>query len=329
MAKQAKPPMPPFPGGKRYAALGPALRGIFGQRVRRVPLDAGFTCPTRDGTLGTGGCLYCDAEGSRAARVDPDLPAREQLRRGIERELGTARAGLFIAYFQAFTSTYAPPEALRAAYEEGLSDPRVAAMAIGARPDCLAEPILDVLADFAHRTFLWVEVGLQSARDATLEAVCRGHSVADFIDAARRLRARGLRFCAHVIFGLPGDGRDDMLAAAPLLNDLGAWGVKLHNLYIHKHSPMAQLWRRGEAPLLPRDEYLELVVEFLARLSPDVLIHRLVGEAPRNRLLAPEWTKDKRGFLNDLDRRLAALDLWQGKWLESPGALTHGTRRAP
>lgn len=301
-----------FPGGKRYAALAPALRAILGGPVRRIGLDAGFTCPTRDGSLGTGGCLYCDAGGARASYAQPELPVHEQLRRGIERTRRRDPDARFIAYFQAFTNTYAPPAELRRVYEEGLSDPAVAALAIGTRPDCLSEEVLDVLAEFAPRTFLWVEMGLQSTRNDTLHRVRRGHTVEQFVDAAQRLRHRNLRYCAHVIFGLPGDRPEDMVRSADLLNELGAWGVKIHNLYIDREAPIAENWRRGDVPLLSRDEYIDLLIEFLSRLSPQILIHRLLGEAPRERLLAPEWSADKQAFLRELDRRMDEMDAFQG-----------------
>ena len=315
MARQAEPHFPPFPTGRRYAALGPALRRLFGGRTERIALDAGFTCPTRDGTRGRGGCLYCDAGGSRAASVQPREPVREQLARGIERALARGRAKRFIAYFQAFTNTYGDPSMLRYVYEEGLGDPRVVGLAVGTRPDCLGDAVLDVLDEFASRTFLWLEMGLQSTRDATLEAMRRGHTVADFTEAAERLRARGLRWVGHAIFGLPGDSREDMLAGAPLLNRLGAWGVKVHNLYVDRDAPLAAAWRRGEIRALEREEYLDLVAEFLARLSPDILIHRLVGQAPRSRLLAPRWCLDKQSFLRDLDALLEKRGLAQGSSL--------------
>jgi hypothetical protein len=287
--------------------------------MRRIPIHAGFTCPTRDGTLGTRGCLYCDAGGSRAARARPALPIREQIAKGIEPIARREPSARFIAYFQAFTNTYAPPEQLRATYEEALGDNRVAALAIGTRPDCLSEPVLDVLEALSRRTYLWVEVGLQSACDATLRAVGRGHTVAQFAEAVERLRRRSLRFLAHVILGLPGDSRGDMMRSAELLNSVGAWGVKIHNLYINRESPIAEAWERGEIPVLGEDEYLDLLVEYLTRLSPAILVHRLVGETPRERLLAPQWCADKQTFLRELDRRFEQLGTWQGRQSGPPG----------
>lgn len=317
---------PSFPGGKRYAAAGPALRQIFGGRVQRIALDGGFTCPTRDGSLGNAGCLYCDADGARARHLDPVLPVAEQLQRGVAtagqimahgKQINLAANASpitrFIAYFQAYTNTYAPPAELRRIYEQSLSDERVVGMAISTRPDCLSESVLDVLEEFSRRTFLWVEVGIQSKRNATLAAIERGHDVEAYIDAASRLRARGIRFCAHLIFGLPGDSPEDMMGAAELLNETHAWGVKVHNLYVDKHSRLAKIFEEGKLRLLERREYLDLLIEFLARLSPGILIHRFLGSLSPDRLLAPAWSSQKTQMLNDLDRLLKEGTAWQGK----------------
>ena len=317
MPMQAQPHVPLlFPGGKRYRGLGPALREIFGERLQRIPISAGFTCPTRDGTVGHGGCLFCDAGGAGAEFAQTGLPVREQVAHGIAQALkGRIGAQKFVAYFQAFTNTYAEPERLRALYEAGLSDPRVVALAIGTRPDCLPEAVLDVLEEFSARTFLWVEIGLQSTRNETLRAFGRGHTVEAFVDAAERLRRRGIRFLGHVILGLPGDTAEDMLAGADLLSRAGAWGVKIHNLYVDAHSPLAERYRRGEIPLMDRAEYLDRVVRFLERLDPAIVVHRVLGQAPRNRLLAPRWCLDRDPFLLDLDRLLEERQTHQGaRW---------------
>lgn len=303
-----------FPGGRRYRALSPELRALFGGPVWRVPLDAGFSCPTRDGAAGTGGCRYCDAGGARSAAVEPALPVAEQLARGIARLRGRGGEGArFIAYLQAFTNTYAPPERLERVYAEALGDSRVAALAVATRPDCLSEPVLDVLERVARRTFLWVEVGLQSTSDVALAEARRGHDVAAFADAARRLRARGIRFVTHLIFGLPGDTPAGMLAAGPLLGHLGTWGVKVHQLYVDREAAWAEEWRGGRLPMLLREEYVDLVVGFLERLPGEVVVHRLMGEAPRERLLAPGWCADKPAFLRALDDAMAARATWQGR----------------
>jgi radical SAM protein (TIGR01212 family) len=325
-------PCPVFPDGRRYFALSAALRALLGGRARRAPLDAGFSCPNRDGSVGTGGCLFCDASGARASHVRPELPPCEQLRSGIERSLARdPKTRRFIAYFQAYTNTHAAPAELRRIYSECLSpfpargaldaDPEsdgnrfeVSAVAVGTRPDCLSEPVLDVLEELGERRLVWVEMGLQSAQNDTLRRLNRGHTVERFIDAARRLNARGLRWVGHVMLGLPGDGLFDIRASAALLNDLGAWGVKLHNLYVDRHSPLAVEWREGRLAILGRDLYLELVADYLARLSPEIVVHRLLGEAPKESLLAPAWSGNKSTFLRDLDRLLEERELWQGKF---------------
>lgn len=305
-----------FPGGKRYRALGPTLREIFGERLQRIPISAGFTCPTRDGTVGRGGCLFCDAGGAGAEFAQTGRPVREQVAHGIAQALkGRIGAQKFIAYFQAFTNTYAEPAQLRALYEAALCDSRVVALAIGTRPDCLPESVLDVLEDFSARVFLWVEVGLQSTRNDTLRVFDRGHTVETFVDAAQRLRRRGIRSLGHVILGLPGDTSEDMLAGADLLSRVGVWGVKIHNLYVDAHSPLAELYRQGEIPLVERSEYLDLVVRFLERLDPAIVVHRVLGQAPRERLLAPRWCLDRDPFLLDLDRLLEERQTHQGaRW---------------
>lgn len=315
---------PGFPGDRRYHALGPALRGIFGGRARRVPLDAGFTCPNRDGALGTGGCLYCDEEGARAAQVPPAKEVGVQLREGIERiRRSSDTTSRFIAYLQSYTNTYAPAEKgrldgpwqvalLRDLFDQATSHPDVVALAIGTRPDCLPEVVLDVLEAKSREIFLWVEMGLQSIRDATLADMHRGHDAACFLDAARRLRARSLRFVGHVIFGLPGDTEADMLAAADWLNRAEAWGVKIHHLFIDRRSPLAAQYAAEPFPLLSREQHVDLVAGFLARLRPDIVVHRLMGQTPEPYLVGPEWTQDKNGFLRALEKKMETKDIRQG-----------------
>jgi len=297
-----------------WNALGPWLRRRFGGPVARLPVDAGFTCPTRDGTLATGGCLYCDAGGARAAHAEPAVPVARQIALGIERNrAGSRPAEHFIAYFQAFTNTYAAPATLERLYSEALDDPRVAALAIGTRPDCLPDDALDVIERIARRTFLWLEVGVQSASDEALRRVGRGHDAAAFADAARRLRERGIRFSAHVIFGLPGDDPSRAPeAAAQLLNAAGVWAVKAHNLYIDAGSALAEAWRRGEVEPPSRETYMEMTIAFLRHLDERILVDRLVGQAPAARLLAPSWCAGKSAFLQDLEREMRRRGVRQG-----------------
>jgi len=286
--------------GLPYRSLSRYLRETFGCRVHRVPLDAGFTCPTRDGTIATGGCLYCDPRGSAAAGADRRLPLREQMRRGMEAMRRRYGAGKFIAYFQAFTNTYAPPETLERLYREATDFPDVVGLAIGTRPDCAPEEVLDCIALFASRLDTWIEYGLQSAHDSTLRAINRGHTAEQFADAVGRTKTRRIKVCAHVILGLPGETREMALATARFIASLPVDGVKIHLLHVVRGSPLETLYREGRITLLSQAEYVGLVCDFLSLLPRDTVIHRLTGEAPREILVAPLWALDKHGVLRSI-----------------------------
>ncbi|MCX8035888.1 MAG: TIGR01212 family radical SAM protein [Candidatus Sumerlaeia bacterium] len=313
----------------RYCSFSSHLRQTFGCRVHRVAVDAGMTCPTRDGTLGRGGCIYCEEAGARAAYVEPALPIREQVRRGIEHVRRRYKAEKFLVYFQPYTNTYAPVERLRALFDEALDHPDVVGLMIGTRPDCLVdrgvgkatfgqpapqqEPApLALLEEYHRRTYLWVELGLQSVNDATLAWVRRGHDFAAFERAAAAAKARGLRLCAHVIVGLPTDRREDHLAAADALNRLGFDGVKIHCLYVSRNAPLGEVYAREPFPLMTREEYVERVCDILERLNPRMVIHRLTSDADRRTLVAPLWCLDKGGILSEIDAELARRGSRQG-----------------
>ncbi len=297
--------------------------------MHRVAVDAGFTCPTRDGTLGRGGCLYCEEAGSRAAYVEPALPIREQVRHGIEHVRRRYKAEKFLVYFQPYTNTYAPAERLRALYDEALDHRDVVGLMIGTRPDYLGDAgtekatrcraaaqhtpaPLDLLEEYHRRTYLWVELGLQSVNDQTLRWIRRGHDFAAFEHAAVAARARGLRLCAHVIVGLPTDRREDHLAAADALNRLGFEGVKIHCLYVSRKAPLGEVYAREPFPLMTREEYVERVCDILERLNPRIVIHRLTSDADRRTLIAPLWCLDKGGILSAIDAELARRNSRQG-----------------
>jgi uncharacterized protein len=297
----------------RYRRLSRYLRERYGCRVHRVPLDAGVTCPTRDGALSREGCLYCDERGSAASIADRRVPVAEQLARGIEAARKRYGAEKFIAYFQAFTNTYAPPEELARVYAEGTSHPDVVGLMIGTRPDCVPEPVLDLIASFRPRLDTSVEYGLQSSCDETLARLNRGHMAAQFADAAARTAKRKIGVTAHVIIGLPGETRETVLGTARFLASLPVGGVKIHLLHVLRGSPLERLYHEGRVPLLSRDEYAGLVCDFLELLPPRVVIHRLTGEAPRGLLVAPEWALEKGAVLAAIEAELARRDSWQGK----------------
>ena len=285
--------------------LGAELRRRFGCRVHKVPLHAGMTCPNRDGTLGRGGCLFCDPHGSASARARPDLPVREQLARGMAAARRRYGAERFIAYFQAFTNTYAEPPRLRALWDAAAAVPHVVGLSVGTRPDCVPAPVLELFASYAGRfPYLCLELGLPSAHDPTLARIRRGHDAAAFGRAVERARGLGLGVCAHVILGLPGEGPGEMEATVRYLLDLGVEEVKFHHLHVLRGSAMEAEYRRGRVRLLERDEYVEILARLLTLIRGRMVVHRLLGEAPPDRLVAPAWTRDKAAVLAALEARL-------------------------
>ena len=297
---------------KRYNTFSAELKRLFGCRVHRISVDAGFTCPNRDGSIGTGGCIFCSDRGSGSFGIARALPIAAQLADGKEVMIRKYKAKRFIAYFQPYSNTYAPVERLRALYDEALGVQEIVGLIVGTRPDCLPTEVLDLLVAYHQRTYFWLELGLQSPHDRTLSRIGRGHDAAAFIAAARAVKARGLRLCAHVILGLPGESREEMLASAPLLNELGVDGVKIHLLHVMEGSPLAELYRRGEiGSIMEREEYVALVCDYLERLDPGIFIQRLTGDGGRD-LIAPLWSAAKFEVLNGIDAELERRGTRQG-----------------
>jgi len=298
----------------RYRDLNTALRERFGCRVQKISLDAGLTCPNRDGTVGVGGCIYCSSRGSGTGLFHR-YSITQQLERGKERLRRRYRAKKFIAYFQSFSNTYAPLDELKQLYQEALAVDDVVGLAIGTRPDCVPDSVLDLLAEFKQRTYLWVEYGLQSVHERTLELINRGHDLAAFVDAVERTRRRDLDICVHVVLGLPGEDEADMMATARTLAKLDIQGIKIHLLYVIQSTPLADMYRHGACRCLSREEYVDIVCEFLALIPPQVVIHRLTGDPRPHELLAPEWAAlEKQINLQAIRDALESRDLWQGKY---------------
>jgi uncharacterized protein len=293
-----------------YNSLNAHLRGVFGGRVRKIALDAGFTCPNRDGTVGMGGCTYCDASGSGPGSATV-LSVREQICAGVERAKGSTFAG-FLAYFQAFSNTHASPSHLRELYAEALDHPAILGLDIATRPDCLDDDVLDVIEVFHRQTYLWLEIGLQSACDATLRRINRGHTANDFIDAVKRARSRGIRVCAHVIFGLPGESREETLKTIELVADLRVEGIKFHNLYLVPGTVMHQQITDSGERLMSREAYADLVADALEMLPHDTIIHRLTGDPPRGIPAIPEWAADKHGTIGQITATMTRRGTIQG-----------------
>jgi radical SAM protein (TIGR01212 family) len=299
---------------QRYTDLNSYLRRRFGCRVQKISVDAGFTCPNRDGTLATGGCIYCNARGSGTGAHARGLSITEQLLAGKQALTRRYKAEKFIAYFQAFSNTYAPLPLLQKRYAEALEVPGVVGLAIGTRPDCVDEAVLELLQKIARRHLVWIEYGLQSAHDATLARINRGHDVAAFQSAVAATRGRGLEICAHVILGLPGEKRREMLKTAEFLAGLELDAVKIHLLYVVRGTALETLWRQGQYRCLRQQEYVGLVCDFLERLPPAMVIQRLTGDPRPGELVAPQWARYKQQTLNHIRETLVARDTWQGKY---------------
>ncbi len=302
-----------FTAQRRYYAFSHFLKERFGTKVYRVTIDAGFTCPNVDGTVAVGGCVYCDNRSFSPNRRLPRATIREQVTRGVTILQQRYGADHFLAYFQAATNTYAPVAKLRRLYDEALDHPQIVGLAIGTRPDCVPEPVLDLLQDYARDRYVCLELGLQSMHDRSLDWMNRGHHFDAFVDAVQRCRGRELDLCIHVILGLPGETRADMLATADALAALPVHAVKIHNLHVVRDTPMEKMYHAGEVRMFEREEYVQVVCDFLERLPPRMVIHRLSGDAPPDYLVAPLWCLDKPGLLRAIHAELERRDSWQGK----------------
>ena len=300
--------------GLRYYAYNFFLRRKFGGRVQKVSVDAGFTCPNVDGTVARGGCTFCDNRSFSPSRRLPRQGIAQQIDEGIRRLKWRYECDRFLAYFQPATNTYAPVERLRPLYEAAIAHPQVVGLAIGTRPDCVPDDVLDLLEEVAGRTYLSVEYGMQTMHDRSLDWMNRGHHHDAFVDAVERSRGRGFEICVHVMLGLPGESHADMLATARELARLRPDAVKIHNLYAVKNTPLADQVAAGEVTLMGRDEYISTLVDFLELLPPDCVVERISGEAPPDYFVGPAWCLDKpavrAAFFAELERR----DTCQGKY---------------
>ena len=302
-------------GTALYYSLKEYFKDRYGVRVQKVTVALPLTCPNRDGIKAWGGCTFC-SEGSKPSMISADVPLRDQIREGIER--AKRKYGediLFFVYFQSYTNTYADLEYLRKAYSTALEFEGVVGLAVGTRPDCVPESVLDLLEDFAHKGLeVWVELGLQSANFETLKRINRAHGVSDFIDAVLRAKRRSLKVCAHVIIGLPGETREDVVETAKLIASLPVDGVKIHPLHIIEGTVMANQYRRGEIKVLSLEEYANLCADFIEILPEEVVIQRITGEVDEGRLIAPDYCSPryKNKVLQAVERVLRDRGTYQG-----------------
>jgi len=297
---------------KAFRLYSTYLKQHFGGRVNKLSVDAGFGCPNREGGREAHGCLFCDPGGSGSKRIARGESIAAQLEKSKEIMRRKYRAHRFIAYFQPFSNTYAPVEQLRQCYDQALAVEDVVGLAVGTRPDCFSPEIFDLLEEYHRRTYFWLELGLQSIHDTTLNYLQRGHDYACFLENYHAAKERGLRVCVHLIIGLPGETREDILATAKEMARLKVDGVKLHLLHVLKGTPLGDLYLQGKVPMLQMQEYVGLVVDFIERLHPDTLIQRLTGDGPRDILLAPLWSMNKWEVLNAIDEELEKRGSVQG-----------------
>lgn len=298
---------------ERYYSLNRYLRERFGEKVYKLALDGGMSCPNRDGRIGTGGCIFCSAGGSGDFAEGRCASVREQIARAKERVRRKTDAAKFIAYFQSYTNTYAPVDYLEALFTEAIREDSVAALSIGTRPDCLPEEVVALLARLNKIKPVWVELGLQTIHERTAQYIRRGYALECYEEALARLRAADIEVVVHVILGLPGERREDMLQTIRYLAGLHRPdGIKLQLLHVLEGTELADEYRAGKVRTMEMEEYFDVLFDCIRALPPDMVIHRLTGDGPKRLLIAPQWTADKKRVLNALRREMEEQDVRQG-----------------
>lgn len=297
---------------KRFHSLNHALKKQFGEKIYKVSLDGGFTCPNRDGSIDRKGCIFCSDSGSGEYAGNRRKSITQQIEDQLELISRKFPDGKVIAYFQNFTNTYGDTDYLRKIYEEALAHPRVVGLAIATRPDSISEDALDLLTELNEKTFLWIEMGLQTVRDDTAELINRGYPLAVFTEMNEKLYERGIRVVVHLIAGLPGEGSEDFIEDIRYINKARIWGVKIHLLHVIKNTRLARLYAEGGFRLLEEEEYIDLVCDSLKELNGDVVVHRLTGDGSKDTLVGPLWSLNKRRVLNEIDKRLKTHNIVQG-----------------
>lgn len=304
-----------FWGDKRYNSINYFLRQKFGEKVFKISLDAGFTCPNRDGTVSTGGCIFCSESGS-GDFVGESKQLTEQFHEGVTLMSKKWKGGKYIAYFQAYTNTYDKIEVLREKYYSILEIEGVCGIAIATRPDCLNDEVLELLSEINQKFYLWVELGFQTSKVETVALINRGYENEVYLEAVEKLNKLKIDFVTHIIFGLPGETRADMLETVDFVSKTNPWGVKFHLLHLIKNTKLEEVYNKGDMKFLEEDEYIYLIISALERLPVNTVIHRLTGDGPRKLLIGPTWSTDKWKVLNTIDKRLMEKDSWQGKFLK-------------
>ncbi|MCY1718765.1 TIGR01212 family radical SAM protein [Prolixibacteraceae bacterium Z1-6] len=303
---------------RRYNDFPTYFRNLFSERVQKVSVDAGFTCPNRDGSKGVGGCTYCNNKTFKPTYCNLENSVTNQVEKGIEFFAKKYKSMRFLAYFQAYTNTYAPLADLKTLYEEALQHPKIDGLVISTRPDAVNAELLDYLAELSKKVYVMVEFGLESHLDRTLESINRGHTFAESVWALQETAKRGINNCAHMILGLPGESRDELLEQARAISQLPVKNLKLHQLQIHKQTLLEKQF--AEHPerftLYTAEEYIDLVVDYLELLHPDIIVERFISQAPIDMLIAPKWGLKNFEFVAKVEKRLKERDTWQGRLYE-------------
>ena len=299
--------------GKRYYSFNYYLKQTFGEKVYKISLNGGFTCPNRDGTLGTRGCIFCSEGGSGDFAPDAALPIGEQIEEGIRMIRQKTDASKYIAYFQAFTNTYAPYEKLHSLFYDAILRQEIVGLAVGTRPDCLPPDVLELLDELNQIKPVFVELGLQTIHEKTAQFIRRGYPLSCFEQAVKALHDLGINVVVHLILGLPGETEEMMLESVRYLNQLPVNGVKFSLLHVLKHTDLGALYEKHPFPVYELDDYVDFVIRCIEELREDIVIHRLTGDGPKDLLIAPRWTLNKRKVLNEISRRMKETNSRQGK----------------
>lgn len=298
---------------KRYHSLNYHLRKTYGEKLYKISLDGGMTCPNRDGTLGTRGCIFCSKGGSGDFAASKTLSITEQIETGKQQAARKYTGNSYISYFQAYTNTYAPAAYLRQIFTEAIQNPNIRILSIATRPDCLGPDVISLLKELAAIKPIWVELGLQTIHEDTARFIRRGYDLPVFERAIHDLRNAGITVIVHTILGLPGESRKQMLQTVNYLNTQDIQGIKFQLLHILKDTDLADYYERHPFPLLDMEAYFSILAEQLTHLRPDIVVHRLTGDGPKQLLIAPLWTGNKRQVLNQMQAYFKRHDIWQGK----------------
>ena len=302
---------------KRFYSLNQFLREKFGDKVYKISIDGGFSCPNRDGTIGSQGCIYCsergsgDFAGSRNLTIDQQF---EQVKKIMNNKWKSRK---YIAYFQAYTNTYAPVNILREKYYQAIEKEGVVALSVATRPDSISEEALDLLEEINSKMYTFIELGLQSSNEETAKLINRGYPLSVFEDALKRIRKRNIDVVVHIIFGLPGENKNNMLDTVKYLSGQDIQGIKFHLLHLLKNTPLVDLYNRGDFRFLTEEEYIDILTDSIGILPETIVIHRLTGDAPRELLIGPMWSLKKWEILNNIDKTLKDKNIYQGLYFHT------------